>query len=45
MRECEGYLSRMDFDQIIREVYGEIHSPVSNTDSKPSSPDFLDIQI
>lgn len=37
MRECEGNLSSMDFNQIIREVYGEIPSPISNTDSESSS--------
>lgn len=43
MRECEGYLSPTDFDRIIREVYGEIHSPISNTDSESSSSGFLGI--
>ena len=45
IQECEGYLSRMNFDWIIREVYGEIPSPDSNTDSESLSPGFLDIQI
>lgn len=42
MRECEGHLSRAEFDQIIREVYGEIPSPSSNLDSESSSLGFLD---
>lgn len=45
MRECEGYLGQMDFDRIIREVYGEIPSPISNTDSESLSSGFLDTQI
>lgn len=45
MRECEGYLSRVNLDRIIREVYGEIHSPISNTNSKSSSSGFLDTRI
>lgn len=38
-------MSQIDFDWIIREVYGEIPSPDSNTDSESSSPVFLDIQM
>lgn len=35
----------MDFDRIIKEVYGEIFSPISNTDSESSYPGFLDTQM
>lgn len=42
MRECESHLIRMDFDQIIREVCGEIPSHISNIDSESSSLGSLD---
>lgn len=42
MIEGEGHLNTVDFDRIIREVYGEILSPISNTDLESSSPYFLD---
>lgn len=45
MRVCEGYLGRMDFDRIIKEIYGEIPSPISNTNSESLSPCFLDTQM
>lgn len=41
MTECDGYLSRADFDRIIKEVYGEIPSPISKTDSESSSSSFF----
>lgn len=40
MRECEGHLSRVDFGWIIKEVYGEIPTPISNTNSESSSSAF-----
>lgn len=42
IKECEGHLSRVEFDQIIREVYGEILSPCSNTNLESSSSGFVD---
>lgn len=42
MRECGGHLSREKSDQIIRQVYNEIPSAGSNTDSESSSSGFLD---
>lgn len=45
IRECDGYLSRANFDRIIREVYGEILSLISNTDSESSSSDFSDTRM
>lgn len=42
MRECESHLSRVEFDQIIREVYGEVPSPSSKADSESSSSGFVD---
>lgn len=43
MRECEGHLSRAEFDQIIRKVYDEIPSSSSKIDSESSSSGFLNI--
>ena len=45
MRECRGYLDRVDFDRIIREVYIEIPSPTSNADLESSSSGFSDIHM
>lgn len=36
MRDYEGHLNRDEFDQIIKEVYGEIISPSSKTNSESS---------
>lgn len=43
MKECEGHLGRVEFDQIIREVYSDIFSPYSDTDLGSSSSGFVEI--
>lgn len=43
MKECERHLRQVEFDQIIKEVYGDIFSRCSETDLKSSSSSFVDI--
>lgn len=43
MKECEGHLRQAKFDQIIKEVYGDISSPYSEIDSEFSSSGSLGI--
>lgn len=31
MKECEGHLGQVEFNQIIMEVYGDVLSPLSDT--------------
>lgn len=43
MKECEVHLGKVEFDQIIKEFYGDIFSLCSETDSESSSSGFMDI--
>lgn len=43
MKECEDHLKKVQFDQIIKKVYGDISSPYSKTDSESSSSGSVDI--
>lgn len=43
MKECEGRLGQVESDQIIKEVYGDIFSPCSETDLGSSSSGSVDI--
>lgn len=43
MRGCEGHLGKVVFDQIIKEIYGDISSPCSENDSKYLSLGFVAI--
>lgn len=43
MKGCEGHLGQAKFDQIIKEVYGDISSSCSETDSKSLSSGYVGI--
>lgn len=43
MKEREGHSSRIEFEQIIRRVYGDIFSPLSDTDSDSISSGYEEV--
>lgn len=43
MKESEGHLGQVEFDQIIKEVYDDIFHLVGEIDSESSSSGFMDI--